>query len=174
VDREQKKSLVQALNAELLRSSIVIVVHYKGLSVADVSKLRDALYRQGVAMKVTKNTLSLLSVKGTPYESSIKGFLSGPTALVHANDPVAAAKTLSEYSKENEKLVILGGAMAGERLSEAQIHALAKLPSLDELRGKLLGLISAPARNIACVVNAVLAQVPRVIKAYGESKTAGS
>ncbi|MET0155463.1 MAG: 50S ribosomal protein L10 [Rickettsiales bacterium] len=165
MDKTQKASLVEKFKNTFSQASIVIVVHYKGLSVAEISALRNALYDKNVGFNVVKNTLSRLSIEGSPYENSIKKFLSGPTAVVYSSDPVAAAKGIADFAKTNEKLIVVGGAMQKDVLVSAQIEELAKLPSLDELRAKIVGLISAPARNTASLIHTVVAGIPRVIQA---------
>jgi len=165
MDKEQKASLVSGLKQDFNNASIIIVVHYKGLSVAEISALRNSLYDNSVTLRVVKNTLSKLSLQDGQYEKSLTGFMSGPTALIYSSDPVAAAKGVADFAKTNEKLVVLGGSMLGQSLSDAQIQELAKLPSLDELRAKLVGLISTPARNTVSLINNVIASVPRVIQA---------
>lgn len=166
--RNQKQKLVSVLNEVICGAGIVIIVHYKGLSVEESNYLRNSLYESGGTFRVAKNTLVKLAVKDTAYESSLSGLLTGPTALVYSGNPVEAAKILSDFAKDNEKLVLLGGVMGENVLQPEQINALAKLPSLDILRAQLLGLIQAPARNIACVTSAAVRQLVQVTKAYSE------
>ena len=171
MERTQKHALVDSLKKEFSNVSIIIVAHYKGLSVAELSELRNSLVAENVTLRVVKNTLSKLSVADGPFEKSLQDLFSGPTVLVYSEDPVAAAKGVSAFAKTNDKLIILGGATASEKLSLSQIQTLATLPSLDELRGKLVGLISAPARNTAVLINNAVSSVPKVLQAKVDSES---
>lgn len=165
MDRAEKKALVETLNSTVSASSVVIVVHYKGLSVAEMTALRGKVRAAGAGFKVAKNRLVRIALKDTVYES-IAGHFSGPTALAYANDPVAASKVLSEFAKDNEKLVIIGGAFGAHVLDKKGVEALAKLPSLDELRAKIIALIQTPATRIAGVLQAPAGQLARVVGAH--------
>ncbi len=167
MNRTDKKVYVSALHDRVKDAAVVLVAHYKGLTVSEVSDLRNRLRHVGATFKVTPNRLTRLALQGTAYES-LAGHLTGPTALTYAADPVAAAKILHTFSKENDKLVMVGGAMGAQALGIAQITTLAKLPSMDELRGNLVRLIQTPATRIAGVVQAPAGQIARVINAYSQ------
>ena len=137
------------------------------MSVAEITDLRAQLRAEGASLKVTKNTLAKIAIKGTKFEETTDLF-SGPTAVASSQDPVAAAKAVHKYAKDNDKLIIIGGAMGSQVLDVAGVKALAAMPSLDELRGKLVGLLVAPATKIARVLQAPAQQMVGVTKAYGE------
>jgi len=173
VDRTAKADLVSTLNGVFANTSVVVVAHYKGLTVADMQKLRTQMKQAGATVKVTKNRLANIALDGTDV-ASIKPLLKGPTLLAYSSDPVAAAKVAVDFAKVNDKLVILGGAMGTTALNPDGVKALASLPSLDELRGKIVGLIQAPATKIAQVVNAPAAKLARVFGAYATKDEAQS
>jgi large subunit ribosomal protein L10 len=166
VDRSEKENLVASLKQVFEEATIVVVTHYSGLTVSDMTDLRGRMREAGASFKVTKNRLTRLALKDTDFEN-LNDLFIGPTAIAYSDDPVAAAKIAVNFSKDNEKLVVLGGAFKGEMLDVGAITNLAKLPSLDELRGKLVALIQTPATRIAGVLQAPAAQVARVIGAYG-------
>jgi len=167
VERAQKEALVAEMNAVFQEAGVVVVAHYKGLTVAEVSDLRDRIAEQGASFKVTKNRLTKLALEGTPCEP-IKDLFTGPTAIAYSDDPVAAPKVISAFAKDNEKLVVLGGAMGETVLDEAGVKALATMPSLDELRAKLVGMLNTPATRMAQVLNAPAGQLARVFGAYAD------
>ena len=167
MDRTQKEELVATLNKTFDETEMVVVTHYSGLTVAEISDLRDRIREAGAKFKVTKNRLTRLALKNTKFEG-ISNLFTGPTAIAYSNDPVAAAKISVEFSKKNDKLIVLGGALGSETLDADGVKALATLPSLDELRGKIVGLLQAPASKIAQVLQAPGGQVARVISAYSE------
>ena len=167
MDRKQKEELVAKLNKTFDETEIVVVTHYSGLTVAEITDLRDRIRESGAKFKVTKNRLTRLALKNTKFEG-ISDLFTGPTAIAYSNDPVAAAKVSVEFSKKNEKLIVLGGALGSEKLDADGVKALATLPSLDELRGKIVGLLQAPASKIAQVLQAPGGQMARVISAYSE------
>jgi large subunit ribosomal protein L10 len=171
MDRSQKAESVAQLNAAFNEVGVVVVTRNLGLSVAQSTDLRAKMRDAGATYKVAKNRLAKLAIKDTDY-SGIGEYLSGPTALAWSEDPVAAAKAAVEFAKANEKLEIVGGSMGTQVLDEAGIRALASMPSLDELRGKIVGLINAPATKVAQVVNAPAAKLARVFGAYGASEAA--
>ena len=171
MDRTAKADLVSTLNGVFSNSAVVVVAHYKGLTVADMQKLRSQMKQAGATVKVAKNTLASLALDGTDV-SSIKPLLKGPTLLAYSGDPVAAAKVAVDFAKVNDKLVILGGAMGTTALNPDGVKALASLPSLDELRGKLVGLIQAPATKIAQLTTAPAAKLARVFGAYAKKDEA--
>ncbi len=172
MDRAAKKELVGTLNEVFKASSVVVVAHYAGLTVADMQKLRAQMKQAGAKVKVAKNRLAKIALDGTDV-AVVAPLLKGPTVLAYSGDPVAAPKVASDFAKTNEKFVILGGAMGKTALNPDGVKALAALPSLDELRAKLVGLIQAPATKIAQVVNAPAAKLARVVQAYA-SKESGA
>lgn len=171
MNREEKAQQIDALNQTLAATSLVVVTRQSGLTVAEVSDLRRKMRAGGASYKVTKNRLARLALKGTKFEG-IDPLFVGPTAVAVSKDPVAAAKVAVDFAKENEKLTIVGGAL-GEKLLDAEgVKALASLPSLDQLRAKLLGLLQAPATKIAGVLAAPAGQLARVLKAHSEKGAA--
>ena len=148
------------MNKEFKEASLVVVTHYLGLTVAEMTELRGKVREAGAKFRVTKNRITRLALAGTPYEG-LADLMTGPTALSTSVDPIAAAKAVVQFAKKNEKIVVLGGVMNGQTLSADQVKALGDLPSLDELRGKIVGLLQAPAGQIA-----------RVCKAYSEKEQA--
>jgi large subunit ribosomal protein L10 len=165
MDRAEKTELVASLQQVFKATNVVVVCHYAGLTVAQMSVLRRQMRQAGASVKVTKNRLAKIALQGTDV-ASISALLKGPTLLAFSGDPVAAPKVASDFAKTNDKLVILGGAMGTTVLDPNGVKALASLPSLDELRARLVGLIQAPATKIAQVVNAPAAKVARVLSAY--------
>lgn len=167
MDRSEKEQLVSSLRQDLLESELVVVTHQTGLTVAEVSDLRRQIREAGAQIKVAKNTLARLAVAGTQNEG-INTYLSGPTALAYSKDPVAAAKATMKFANSNEKFKVIGGILNGKVLSGKDIEALSKLPSLDELRAKILGVLTTPATRIAGVMQAPAGQLARVFSAYGK------
>ena len=165
MDRAEKTELVASLQQVFQSTSVVVVCHYAGLTVAQMSTLRRQMRAAGASVKVAKNRLARIALEGTEI-APIAALLKGPTLVAYSNDPVAAPKVATDFAKTHEKLVILGGAMGETALNPDAVKALASLPSLDELRAKLVGLIQAPATKIAQVVNAPAAKVARVFGAY--------
>jgi len=165
VDRAAKQELVAELNGVFKASNVVVVAHYAGLTVADMQKLRTQMKQGGARVKVAKNRLAKIALDGTDV-AVVAPLLKGPTVIAYSGDPVAAPKAAADFAKANEKFVILGGAMGKTALDPDGVKALAALPSLDELRAKLIGLIQAPATKIAQVVNAPAAKLARVVQAY--------
>ena len=171
MDRSQKADSVAQLNAVFNEVGVVVITRNLGLSVAQSTDLRAKMRDVGASYKVAKNRLAKLALKETQYEG-LEEYLSGPTAIAYSVDPVAAAKAAVDFAKTNDKLEIVGGSMGGQLLDQAGIKALASMPSLDELRGTLVGLINAPATKIAQVVNAPAAKLARVFGAYGAKEAA--
>ncbi len=165
LDRTEKREFVAVLAAVFASTSMVVVTRNDGLTVADVTKLRQRMREAGATFKVAKNRLATLALDGTRFDG-IAPLLKGPIALAWATDPVAVAKVAVEFAKTNEKLVVLGGALGAQTLNAAGIRALADLPSLDTLRAQLVGLIAAPATRIAGVLQAPAGQLARVFGAY--------
>jgi large subunit ribosomal protein L10 len=171
VDRAEKSELVTSLNEVFSDTGVVVVAHYSGLSVADMTALRARMREAGASVRVAKNRLVKLALKGTDAET-IADLFKGPTVIAYSKDPVTAPKVAADFAKTNEKLVILGGAMGRTSLDPDGVKALASLPSLDELRGKLVGLIAAPATKVAQVLAAPAGQVARVVGAYAAKSEA--
>jgi len=171
VDRAEKAEFVASMNEVFSNAGSIVVAHYAGLTVADMSKLRLQMKEAGGTVKVAKNRLAKLALEGTQAEH-ITDLFQGQTVICYSEDPVAAPKVASNFSKTNDKLVILGGAMGPTNLDTDGVKALASLPSLDELRGKLVGLVQAPAGKIAQVVNAPAGQLARVFGAYAQKDEA--
>lgn len=171
MDRAEKHAFVADMNEVFKTTSVVIVTHYSGLNVAQVTDLRRRMRDGGARFKVTKNRLTKLALADTPY-AGLTDLLTGPTGIAYSDDPVAAAKVAVDFAKQHDKLVVLGGAMGDTMLDPNGVKALADLPSLDELRGKLVGLLQAPAGNIARILQAPGGQVARVLAAYAEKADA--
>ena len=165
--RSDKNDFVQNLKEELKNSSSVVVAHYAGLSVAERDNLRKEMRSNGAKFKVTKNRLTKIALTGTPYES-IEDLFTGPTAIAYSSDPIAPAKVSVEFEKKFENFKILGGSYEGEKIDNAKINFLATLPSLDQIRAKLLGLLNAPAQKIASITQAPGGQLARLISARSE------
>ncbi len=166
MDRSQKEELVASLHQTFSEMNLVVVTQQSGMTVAEASDLRRKMLEAGASYKVTKNRLTRLALEGTKYEA-LKELFTGPTAIAVSEDPVAAAKVCVEFAKANEKLTIVGGAMGETTLDADAIKALASLPSLDALRGKLIGVLQAPATKVAGVVQAPASQLARVFSAFG-------
>ena len=165
MNRDEKKEAVASLSAMLSDAGAVVVTRNLGLTVAQSTELRSAMRESGASYKVTKNKLAKLAIQDTDY-NSIGDMLTGPVALAISPDPVAAAKAVVEFAKTNDKLEIVGGAMGDTVLDVNGVKALAALPSLDELRAKLIGLLNAPATKVAQVIQAPASKVARVVGAY--------
>ena len=172
MNRQEKAELIETLQTTLNASSTVVVTHQVGMTVAESSDLRAKMREAGAGFKVTKNRIAKLALNDTPH-SALESLFTGPTAIGTSADPVAAAKVLVEYAKGNDKLTIVGGSMDGKSLDKAGVEALAKLPSLDELRGKLVGILQAPAAKLARVAQAPAGKVARVIKARSDQLQQG-
>lgn len=160
MNREEKAQLLSELNELFNNSEMLVVSHYKGLTVAQISELRKHIREAGAGFRVTKNRITRLALKGTKFEN-MSDFFTGPTAIAFANDPVAACKACVEFSKTNKNLVVLAGSMGSAVMSSEEVAYLASIPSMDELRSKLIGLLQAPASKLA-----------RVTKAYSEKEAA--
>lgn len=171
MNRTEKAELVASLRTVFEETSLVVVTRYSGLTVAEMVDLRTKMRAAGARFKVTKNRLTRLALQGTRYQG-VGDFLTGPTAIAYSADPVAAAKVAVEYAKTNEKLTIVGGGLGEIVLDAAGVKNLASLPSLDALRGKLVGLLQAPATKIAGVLQAPAGQLARVLGAYAKKDEA--
>ena len=171
MDQAQKRELVTELNGVFTNAASVVVTHYSGLTVAEINDLRNQMRQVGANFKVTKNRLVRLALADTPYAPLMEMF-SGPTAIAYSQDVVAAAKIAVKFAKTNEKLVVIGGAMGETLLDVNGVQELASLPSLDELRGKIVGLLQAPATKVAGVLQAPAGQLARVLGAYASKDEA--
>ena len=165
--RSEKNDFVQNLKDEIKNSSSVIVAHYDGLSVAETDNLRREMRDNGAKFKVTKNRLTKIALADTPYES-IADLFVGPTAIAYSSDPVAPARVSVNFEKKLENFKIIGGGYEGKKIDKDRINFLATLPSLDQIRGILLGLLNAPAQKIASVVQAPAGQLARLVNARSE------
>ena len=171
MERAEKREVVTALHDVFAKTGVVVVAHYAGLTVAQMTKLRSEMRSAGGRVKVAKNRLVKLALEGTDAKG-IADLLKGPTCLAFSEDPVAAPKIAVKFAKANEKFVILGGSMGRTVLDAKGVNSLADLPSLDGLRGKLIGLLQAPACKIARTLNEPGAQLARVVGAYGNKEAA--
>ena len=171
MQRKQKEQAVAALHETLGGMNLMVVTHQTGLTVAEMTSLRRRVRDAGAGFKVTKNRLAKIALDGTKF-AGVADLFRGPTAIAYSADPVAAAKAVADYANENAKLVILGGALGERQLDAEGVKALAKLPSLDELRGRLIGMLQTPASRVAGVLSAPAGQVARVLAAYGAKEDA--
>ena len=171
MDRSQKTDAVAQLNNVFNEAGVVVVTRNLGLTVAESTDLRAKMREAGATYQVAKNRLAKIALKDTDY-AGIEEYLTGPTALAYSADPVAAAKAVVEFAKTNDRIEVVGGSMGSQVLDEAGVRALASMPSLDELRGKLVGLVNAPATKIAQVVNAPANKLARVFGAYAAKDAA--
>jgi len=168
VKRSEKKEFVQKLKDEIDSSSSVIVAHYSGLTVAESQELRSEMRNNGAKFKVTKNRLAKLAIEQTQFKDMTDLF-TGPTAIAYSDDPVAPAKVAVNFDKKFEKFKVIGGGYDGEKINLDKINFLATLPSMDQLRGKIVGLISAPAQKVASLIKEPSAQLARLIGAQEKS-----
>ena len=160
MNREEKAELLSEMNELISGSEAVVISHYRGLTVAEISELRNKARELGAELRVTKNRITRLALKGTKFEA-LSDLFVGPTAIAFANDPISACKACVEFAKTNEKLLVLGGGMGNGVLSVDDVKRLASIPSMDELRAKIIGLLQAPGAALA-----------RVTKAYSEKEAA--
>ncbi|RUM98803.1 50S ribosomal protein L10 [Pseudaminobacter arsenicus] len=171
MDRAEKREFVTGLNEVFSATGSVVVAHYAGLTVANMTDLRSKMRAAGGTVKVAKNRLAIIALQGTEAEG-MKDLFKGQTLIAYADDPVAAPKVAADFAKGNDKLVILGGAMGATTLDADGVKALATMPSLDELRAKIVGMIQTPATRIAAVVNAPAGNLARVFGAYARKDEA--
>ena len=171
MDRAEKREFVTGLNEVFSATGSVVVAHYAGLTVANMTDLRSKMRAAGGTVKVAKNRLAIIALQGTEAEG-MKDLFKGQTLIAYADDPVAAPKVAADFAKGNDKLVILGGAMGATTLDADGVKALATMPSLDELRAKIVGMIQTPATRIAAVVNAPAGNLARVVGAYARKDEA--
>jgi large subunit ribosomal protein L10 len=167
MDRSQKAESVASLNAVFNEVGVVIIARNLGLTVAQSTALRGKIREAGASYKVAKNRLAKLAIKDTDY-AGLDDLFTGPTAIATSVDPVAAAKAVVEFAKTNDKLEIVGGSMGSQVLNAEGVKALASLPSLDQLRGTIVGLVQAPATKIAQLTTAPAAKLARVFGAYAD------
>lgn len=168
MDRSQKEGLVSHMREELMSSKLVVVTQQLGLSVSESTALRRAMRENGANYKVMKNTLAQIAIKGTTLEGLDK-YMSGPTAFAYSKDPIAAAKAAVKFANTNDKLKVVGAILDGRLLSQAEVQALATLPSLDELRSKILCVINTPATQLAVVIKEPATSLVRVIQAKSKA-----
>lgn len=171
MDRAQKQEAVETLKGVFEGAGAVVVTHYLGLTVAEMTDLRGKLRAEGAQLQVVKNTLAKKALNGSVGEAG-DALFKGPVAIAFAPDPVSAAKVATQYAKDNEKFSVIGGLMGEQVLDQKGISALATLPSLDQLRGKIIGLLQAPATKVAGVLQAPAGQLARVVGAYANKDAA--
>ena len=171
MDRAQKAESIEALKGVFDGAGAVVVTHYMGLTVAEMTDLRGRLRIEGAKLKVVKNTLVQKALDGRVGEAG-DALFKGPVAIAYAPDPVSAAKVSTQYAKDNEKFSVIGALMGDQVLDAAGVGTLAALPSLDQLRGKLIGLLQAPATKVAGVLQAPAGQLARVFNAYATKDAA--
>lgn len=169
VDKAKKQKQVESLNENFTKATTVVVANFSGLTILETDELRNAARKQNAGVKVSKNTLAKIAAKDTKHENVVDMF-SGQTLVAYSEDAVAAAKVVADFAKKNEKLSILGGSYEGEVLDEVRVKALASTPSLDESRGKLVGLLVASAGQIARITGEPGSQLARVFSAYGSKE----
>ena len=173
MDRTQKREFVASLAAVFGSAAMVVVARPSGLTVAEATDLRRRMRSAGATYRVAKNRLAVRAVDGTRF-AGIKPLLRGPTALAWSSDPVAVARTVVEFARTNEKLVVLGGSLGEQTLDAAGVKALSELPSLEELRGKILGMLATPATRLAGLLQAPGGQLARVLAAHAEANEAAA
>lgn len=182
MDRAEKGDLVATLHQTFRKTAVVVVAHYSGLTVAEIGDLRSKMREAGAHLKVTKNTLTKLALPGTPYQG-LEAMFKGPTAIAYSSDAVATAKVATAYAKTNAKLIILGGGLGSQVLDAEGVKALATMPPIEEFRGKIVGLLQAPAArlvgimpqpavNMVGVLKAPAVQMVGVLKAYADKQEA--
>ncbi len=167
MNRTEKHQVVESLKSDFKETEILILSHYHGLSVSDIMGIRRELKKQNDNIKVTKNRLAKLAVKDTDFEN-LSEKMKGPTAFTYSNDPVGAAKSVVKFSKDHENYQIIGASLNGQLLDEKAIANLAKLPSMDELKAQIIGLISSPAQKLARILQTPASNVVNVLKAHSE------
>ena len=170
-DRAQKPDALEALKGVFDGAGAVVVTHYMGLTVAEMTDLRGRLRNEGAQLQVVKNTLALKALDGS-IGGEGDALFKGPVAIAFAPDPVSAAKVATQYAKDNDKFTVIGGFMGQQVLDKASVTALATLPSLDQLRAKIIGLLQAPATKIAGILQAPAGQLARVVGAYAAKDAA--
>lgn len=169
MNREQKKQSVQEINSLIQNNSTVLIVYYQGLSAAKMHALRGVMIQSQAKFKVIKNSLAKLAISNTPA-ACVSDILTGPTAMIFTNEPASLVKNVSKFANENDKLIMIGGIVENQFVDKKAVEVLAKLPSKDELRAKLIGLLNAPATKLVTLISTPATNVARVINAYAESK----
>jgi large subunit ribosomal protein L10 len=172
VDRTEKREFVAGLHEALAATSMIVVTHNTGLTVAEATDLRRRMRAAGVTFRIAKNRLAHLALEGTRFDG-LKSMLTGPTALAWSMDPVAAAKATDEFARTNEKLVLIGGALGSQTLDASGVRALAELPSLDALRARIVGMVATPATRVAVVLQGSAGQLARVFGAFARKSEGG-
>ena len=167
MDRAQKEAVVEELGQIFSDSGVVVVAHYTGLTVAEMTDFRRRMKAAGGAVRVAKNRLAKIALEGTP-SASIAEYLEGQTVIAYSEDPVAAAKVVEDFVKDNEKLVVLGGAMGENALDRAGVKAVAAMPSREELIASIVGCIAAPASNIAGAIGAPASNIASILSTIEE------
>ena len=173
MNRGQKQAWVEELHGGLKGAEVMLISHYSGLTVAEISDLRGKVKAAGAKFKVTKNKLAVRALGETPFSGLVDMF-KGPTAIVYSKDPVSAAKALMGFAKDNEKLVVLGGLFGEHTMDAKGVKALSEMPSLDELRAKILMLLQEPARRIVTIMKEPANRTARVIKANADKQPQGA
>ena len=171
MDRAQKQEAIETLKGVFADAGAVVVTHYMGLTVAEMTDLRGRLRKEGAQLQVVKNTLATKALGGSIGEKG-DALFKGPVAIAFAPDPVSAAKVATQYAKDNDKFTVIGGFMGQQVLDKSSVTALATLPSLDQLRAKIVGLLQAPATKIAGILQAPAGQLARVVGAYAAKDAA--
>lgn len=171
MDRAQKAESIETLKGVFAGAGAVVVTHYMGLTVAEMTDLRDRLRKEGASLKVVKNRLVQKALNGSVGEAG-DALFKGPVAIAFGPDPVSAAKVTAQYAKDNDKFIVIGGLMGDIVLDDKAVKSLATLPSLDQLRAKIIGLVQAPATKVAGVLQAPAAQLARVFSAYAAKDAA--
>ena len=171
MDRAQKAESIETLKGVFADAGAVVVTHYLGLTVAQLTELRIRLRKEGAALKVVKNRLAQKALDGMAGEGG-EALFKGPVAIAYGPDPVSAAKVATQYAKDNDKFVVIGALMGEAVLDAKAVGALATLPSLDQIRAQLIGLLNAPATKVAGVLQAPAGQLARVLKAYADKNAA--
>ncbi len=167
MNREEKKQSISDIKNMVESNSATIIVYYQGLTAARIHALRGVLLECGAKIKIIKNSLAKLAISNTSAKE-LDSYLTGPTALVVSNDPVNMAKSLTKFAKDNANLVLLGGIVDNQIVDKKAIGMLSDMPSKDELRAKIIGLLNAPATKLVRLLNTPATQVARVIGAYSE------
>ena len=171
MERHEKEEIVATLRGIFENTNLVVVTRFDRLSVMEATDLRRRMRGAGAAFRVTKNRLAKRAVEGTPF-AALAEFFAGSSAIAYSDDPVAAARVAVDFARDNDKLVVLGGALAGDLLDSDRVHALAELPSLDALRARLTGLLNRPATGVAGVLQAPAGQLARILKTRAEEGNA--
>ncbi|MFS4439648.1 50S ribosomal protein L10 [Paracoccaceae bacterium GXU_MW_L88] len=171
MDRAQKEAVVGELGQVFTDSGVIVVAHYTGMTVAEMTDFRTRMREAGGSVRVAKNRLAKIALEGTEVES-LSDLLTGQTVLAYSEDPVTAAKVVDAYAKDNQKLVVLGGAMGGEKLDPAGVKAVAAMPSREELLAQIAGTLGAPASNLASAIGAPAADIAGILKTLEEREAA--